>query len=322
MNSTTIPKQADKVYLADLPLIASNIETAARRLQSSDMSKGVAFAVFHDFAKKCCFLNDDSLAHIWVRASKGAGKTAALQNPERDYGRLTHTFASCNGVDLRLLPGNEDDACDAARTLVKMAIREENVAEALLSAKEKFYSCMKHHTHVSIYESIWNSAVAKYGNKATSGPTTPPKASEATDTPPTTSTGLLGAAKAIQEQRAKDYDQPSGERSMGKTVAAFNAVTGRSGERALSEADGWLLMCLLKMVRDQVKGATPHRDSIEDLVSYTSLYGEARLAGGLCGFDKLAKEMSDRPFQSVLDRPETALIWPTVRAATPTADAS
>lgn len=108
----------------------------------------------------------------------------------------------------------------------------------------------------------------------------PQFATQATPTPPTKSTDLLGAAKAIQEQRAADYDQPGGERSMGKTVAAFNAVTGRDGtDRALSEADGWALMCLLKIVRDQSKGATAHRDSIEDLVSYSSLYGEARLKG-------------------------------------------
>jgi hypothetical protein len=59
---------------------------------------------------------------------------------------------------------------------------------------------------------------------------------------------------------------------MGATVKAFNAVTGQS----LTEAHGWLLMALLKMVRDNQR-EVPHQDSIEDLVAYASLYGEARL---------------------------------------------
>ena len=57
-------------------------------------------------------------------------------------------------------------------------------------------------------------------------------------------------------------------------VTAFNAIAGYH----LTEADGFLLMALLKMVRDQQR-ETPHRDSIEDLVAYASLYGEARLHG-------------------------------------------
>lgn len=36
------------------------------------------------------------------------------------------------------------------------------------------------------------------------------------------------------EQRGKDYDQDNGERSMGKAVIAFNAITGKQ----LTEAEG------------------------------------------------------------------------------------
>ena len=61
---------------------------------------------------------------------------------------------------------------------------------------------------------------------------------------------------------------------MQAAVTAFNAVSGYS----LTEADGFLLMALLKMVRDQQR-EMPHRDSIDDLVAYASLYGEARLNG-------------------------------------------
>ena len=75
------------------------------------------------------------------------------------------------------------------------------------------------------------------------------------------------------EQRAAQYDQPAGERSMAATVAAFNAVTGRD----LTEADGWLMMVLLKLVRDN-STAGAHQDSLEDAAAYVGLYGEARMA--------------------------------------------
>lgn len=83
---------------------------------------------------------------------------------------------------------------------------------------------------------------------------------------------LLNRASGHMQARAATYDKPEGERSMGATVAAFNAVTGHK----LTEAHGWLLMALLKMVRDNQREA-PHVDSCEDLVAYVSLYGEARL---------------------------------------------
>jgi len=89
----------------------------------------------------------------------------------------------------------------------------------------------------------------------------------------TTAPQLLNKAASIMEQRGKQYDKPGGERSMGATVAAYNSITGQQ----LTEANGWLLMALLKMVRDNQRPA-PHVDSIEDLVAYSSLYGEARLA--------------------------------------------
>lgn len=84
---------------------------------------------------------------------------------------------------------------------------------------------------------------------------------------------ILTRSAEIMAERAKQYDSHEGERSMGKAVAAFNAVTGQS----LSEANGWLLMALLKMVRDNTTDK-PHEDSINDLVAYGALYGEARLA--------------------------------------------
>lgn len=86
---------------------------------------------------------------------------------------------------------------------------------------------------------------------------------------------ILTRSSEIMAERAKQYDSPQGERSMGKAAAAFNAVTGQS----LSEANGWLLMALLKMVRDNTTDK-PHEDSLHDLVAYGALYGEARLSPG------------------------------------------
>lgn len=85
---------------------------------------------------------------------------------------------------------------------------------------------------------------------------------------------LLGKAAALMHARGKTYDAPEGERSMGKTVAAFNAITGRD----LTESEGWLLMCVLKSVRAASR-KEPHRDSLEDLIAYAALLAEARLAG-------------------------------------------
>lgn len=83
---------------------------------------------------------------------------------------------------------------------------------------------------------------------------------------------FLQIAQSILEQRGKQYDKPKGERSMAATVAAFNAITGQS----LTEPHGWLLLTLLKLVRDNQREA-PHEDSCMDLVTYSSLYAEARM---------------------------------------------
>lgn len=91
---------------------------------------------------------------------------------------------------------------------------------------------------------------------------------------PTKAQDLLHRAASLMDERGKQYDQRSGERSMQATVTAFNAITGYG----LTESEGFLLMAILKMVRDQSR-ETPHRDSIDDLVAYASLYGEARLLG-------------------------------------------
>lgn len=82
---------------------------------------------------------------------------------------------------------------------------------------------------------------------------------------------FLKAAVRIQDERAKDYDKPEGERSMAATVAAFNAITGQS----LTEAHGWLLLETLKNVR-LFTAQGFHFDSALDGVSYSSLKAEAK----------------------------------------------
>lgn len=84
-------------------------------------------------------------------------------------------------------------------------------------------------------------------------------------------TEFLRKGADLLEERGKQYDQPGGERSMGKTVRAFNAITGRD----LSEAEGWLLLQVLKDVRQWQNPEKYHADSAEDCVSYAALKAEA-----------------------------------------------
>ena len=90
----------------------------------------------------------------------------------------------------------------------------------------------------------------------------------------TTASQLLNKASALMEQRGQQYDQPQGERSMGRAVAALNLILGRE---ALTESEGWLLLQILKDVRDRQR-PVPHADSLEDCVAYAALKAEARLA--------------------------------------------
>lgn len=85
---------------------------------------------------------------------------------------------------------------------------------------------------------------------------------------------LLGRAARHMHDRASTYDAPGGERSMGKAVTAFNAITGHT----LSESEGWLLLQVLKDVRNFSRGK-PHQDSLEDCIAYAALKAEARGEG-------------------------------------------
>lgn len=77
--------------------------------------------------------------------------------------------------------------------------------------------------------------------------------------------------------RAATYDKPEGERSMAKTVQAFNAITGRD----ITTAEGWLMMAVLKQVRAFQNPGKPHVDSLEDGPAYLALMAEEMLSGGV-----------------------------------------
>lgn len=77
--------------------------------------------------------------------------------------------------------------------------------------------------------------------------------------------------KAADEiaQRGQLRDKSDGERSMKRTVDAFNGLLGRP---ALTEQEGWLFMCVLKMAR--ATAGKHHLDDYTDLAGYAGLAGE------------------------------------------------
>jgi hypothetical protein len=91
-----------------------------------------------------------------------------------------------------------------------------------------------------------------------------------------TADAMLENAASTMRQRARDYDKPSGERSMGKCVSAFNTITGRD----LSEAEGWLLLQVLKDVRQFQNPERVHADSLIDCIAYAALKAEAIMGEG------------------------------------------
>lgn len=82
---------------------------------------------------------------------------------------------------------------------------------------------------------------------------------------------LLKKAAELMEERGKQYDKPEGERSMLRCVNAFNAVTGQD----LTEPEGWLLLQLLKDVRQFQNPEKAHQDSLEDCIAYAALKAES-----------------------------------------------
>tara|TARA_R110000787_G_C13443394_1_gene446736 strand:+ start:11405 stop:11680 length:276 start_codon:yes stop_codon:yes gene_type:complete len=86
---------------------------------------------------------------------------------------------------------------------------------------------------------------------------------------------LLRKSAQHIEDRAEQRDCPGGERSMLKTVVAFNALEGTN----LTEEQGWRFMVVLKYAR-----ATAGKfviDDYEDMAAYAALAAETGSRYGL-----------------------------------------
>ncbi len=79
---------------------------------------------------------------------------------------------------------------------------------------------------------------------------------------------LLEAADTLKERATQRDAAAQGERSMKRTIDAFNALTGKG----LTEAEGWEFMVLLKLVRGR-QGAF-RKDDYVDGAAYCALLGE------------------------------------------------
>lgn len=87
---------------------------------------------------------------------------------------------------------------------------------------------------------------------------------------PTGADEILQIAEETLAQRGVMYDSTGQqqERSMGKVVAMFNALTGHE----LTIEQGWKFMCLLKLARSEQGEFSI--DSFFDLAAYAALAGE------------------------------------------------
>lgn len=90
-----------------------------------------------------------------------------------------------------------------------------------------------------------------------------------------TAADVLRQATRHLGARAATYDQPGGERSAAAVATAFNAITRRTGDRAISESEAWLFLQILKQVR-LFTAPGYHADSAEDNVSYAALLAESK----------------------------------------------
>lgn len=79
---------------------------------------------------------------------------------------------------------------------------------------------------------------------------------------------IVSAALSHMQDRATTYDSPKGERSMTKTVKAFNALSGLE----MTTEQGWLFMICLKAARTQQGDFKA--DNYEDGAAYFGLMGE------------------------------------------------
>jgi hypothetical protein len=84
---------------------------------------------------------------------------------------------------------------------------------------------------------------------------------------------LLREAADLIDQRAAERDVAA-ERSMSRTIAAFNTLTGNE----LTETNGWLLLAILKLAR--ATGGKFQPDDLKDCAAYVALALECELREG------------------------------------------
>ena len=95
-----------------------------------------------------------------------------------------------------------------------------------------------------------------------------PSITSTSDTQLPTAADFLRAGLKHMEDRARTHDTPNGERSIPKTVAAFNIIC----DSEMTDEEGWMFMGLLKKVRS-VQGEF-NADNYEDEASFSGLRGE------------------------------------------------
>jgi hypothetical protein len=79
---------------------------------------------------------------------------------------------------------------------------------------------------------------------------------------------FLDEASNTMKQRAALRDAEDGERTAAKIAEVFNAITGHE----ISEADAWMFLVVLKIVRS--RNGKYNRDDYVDLAAYAGLLGE------------------------------------------------
>lgn len=92
---------------------------------------------------------------------------------------------------------------------------------------------------------------------------------------------ILSAVYDVQNERAKEYEQESGERSFERIANIFNAYRGLN----LLPSDVALILRILKEVRSEYS-ENVHIDSYVDGVSYETIRAELRIKEKSNGINK------------------------------------
>lgn len=168
-------------------------------------------------------------------------------------------------VPLERKPYYLDEACDACG-----ARRGDHQAETLNCSREAVLASEeRHRAFTAAHESALPAAINANTPKAID-PLKEKEAQRIAERTGLTAPAILKRAAQHMEDRAAARDQPGGERSMERTVKAFNALTGHQ----ISERDGWMFMVALKAAR-ACTTQTGLSDDYEDGAAYFGLAGES-----------------------------------------------